>query len=103
MAKKDKKAKEPKPEKEKKAKKEKKPKEMDAKKAAQVHGMRFAGAQKRKASMNVFTGMAVGMVLALGGATAYAYLQAAKIAPGEGPMDVVKLQEEGRIQLPGGR
>lgn len=79
MAKKAKKA-----QKEKKPKKAKKVKEIDPLKAAKVHGMRFSGARARKPAINAYTGLAAGIVLVVGVATGYAYLQGKKIAPGGG-------------------
>ena len=70
--------KEKKPKKEKKAKKVK---EIDPLKAAKVHGMRFSGARTRKPAMNLYTGLAAGIVLVLGMATGYTYIQGKKIAP----------------------
>lgn len=93
-----KKSKEKKP---KKPKKEKKVKEIDPLKAARAHGMRFAGAQTAKPAMTVYTGLLLGVVLVLGAATAYAYVQGRKIAPGGDPLAPLKTYEDGGAFNPG--
>ncbi len=64
-------------------------------------GMQMPGAQRsRRATPNVYTGLLLAAVTALAVATVIVFLQAQKVAPGEGMLDVLKLQEPERVSLP---
>lgn len=63
-------------------------------------GMQMPGAQrKRNASPNVYAGLMLAAVVALGGAIGYAMLAGMKVGPGSGPMAALKLHPPGKVQL----
>jgi len=65
-------------------------------------GMQMPGAKRsRRATPNVYTGLLLGAVAIMAGALVVVFIQAQKVAPGEGLLDVFKLQDPERVVLPG--
>jgi hypothetical protein len=65
-------------------------------------GMQLPGAQRaRRATVDEFTGLLFAAVVVLLGALVVVYMVGATaVAPGDGPLDVVKMQEPGSVTLP---
>lgn len=66
-------------------------------------GMQMPGAARPKPPLNIYTGLLLLAVIALGLATAYVYRQASLVAPEKGPQGAIALQREGAVSLPNAR
>jgi hypothetical protein len=65
--------------------------------------MQMPGAKRaRRATPNVYTGLLLAAVAIMAGALVVVFLQASKVAPGSGLLDVLKLQDSDRVVLPDG-
>lgn len=62
--------------------------------------MQLPGASKPKPPINIYTGLLFLAVVVLAMATAFVYQQATLVAPQEGPMGALALQQEGGVELP---
>lgn len=63
-------------------------------------GMQLPGSQRgRKAQPNVYTGLLLFAVIALVFAVVLTFMNLRSVAPGEGPLDVLKFQDPDRITL----
>jgi hypothetical protein len=64
-------------------------------------GMQLPGAQRsRRALPDVYTGLLLVVIVLLIAALVVVYFQAQTLAPEEGPLGVLKLQDPDRVQLP---
>jgi len=64
-------------------------------------GMQLPGAQRaRRSTPDVFTGLLFLAVVLLIAALVVVFFQAQALAPEEGPLGVLKLQDPDRVQLP---
>ncbi|RMD65970.1 MAG: hypothetical protein D6824_01685 [Planctomycetota bacterium] len=62
--------------------------------------MQLPGASKPKPPLNIYTGLLFLAVVTLALATAFVYQQATLVAPEQGAMGALSLQQEGSVRLP---